>query len=270
MKVLFILALAYASSAMAAPSLLGLCHPKFNCNGVKSLYAGQERIILSYLENTFGERCKCANELLSDPRPKTLRVHLIQSVCMRNKRCGRYEALWGYTVASASRAALNPKSRLRKRFSKILARFKARIEGVDGLTCYVSPCLECDLYEKPRRVLAGLVSDTLPTCNIVDNPYRRRCLPGTICEKHGPTPKLAAPCIVDLDGVDGNDVDVKEWVEKYKHCDLQFYWELWMNCIRGDFIDPRKRNCSYPKSVFTQTKDLLCQYYSQLFATCLP
>jgi hypothetical protein len=90
----------------------------------------------------------------------------------------------------------------------------------------------------------------LPTCNIVDNPYRRRCLSGYTCEKHGVNPSLLAPCIVDLDGIDATTIDLKKWMAKYRHCDLSFYWERWMNCLPlkdGEpFVDPRKRGCRFP------------------------
>lgn len=267
MRLLFVLLLLVAVQAQAAPSFLGMCHKDWNCDATVKLYDNQERVILSYLENTFGAKCACVNRLLDSPKPKILRAHLIQSPCMRNKRCGRYEALWGYTAASGSRAAQNPKSRLRKRFTRILETFRRRIEGKE-LTCYVSPCLECDLYEPARRVLADLVSASVPTCNIVDNPYRRKCLPGYTCEKHGLNPRLSKPCIIDLDGIDGSLVDLKTWVARYQHCDLQFYWELWMNCIRGDFVDPRARNCRYKSSVFDYTGNILCQYFYPLSATC--
>lgn len=262
LAVLFSIAPAYA-----APSLLGVCHKDFPCRQVNNLYHGLEQVELGWLENTFGQDCRCVDSLLNDPRPKIIRAHLIQSPCMRNKRCGRYEALWGYTAASGSRAAQNPRSRLRRRFTRILETFKRRVEGKE-LTCYVSPCLECDLYEPARRVLANLVSAAVPSCNVVDNPYRRKCLPGYTCEQHGVNPKLTAPCIVDLDGIDGTLVDMKSWVARYKHCDLSYYWEPWMNCIRGSFVDPRSRNCKYNAGTFEATKDLLCQYFYQSSVIC--
>lgn len=263
----FILGLLVSIQATAAPSLLGMCHKDFNCDGVEKLYSGQDTVTISWLENTFGSKCACVDRLLNDARPKIIRAHLIQSPCMRNKRCGRYEALWGYTAASASRAAKNPRSRLRQRFAVILERFRQRIQGKE-LTCYVSPCLECDLYEPARRDLANLVSAALPMCNVVDNPFRRRCLSGYTCEKHGENPRVAVPCIVDLDGTDGATIDIKKWVAKYQHCDLSFYWEPWMNCIRGEFVDPRRRNCNYDNSIF---ESVLCRsFLPQSSDTCLP
>lgn len=265
---LLLVILAYSSIASAAPSLLGICHKDFDCSRVKELYAGQKVIVLSWLENTFGTDCKCLKQLLNDARPKVVRGHLIQSPCMRNNRCGKYEGLWKYTIASASRAAMNPESRLRKRFQKSLDSFKAKVSEKTNLTCYVSPCLECDLYGKARRELADVVSRALPTCNVVDNPHRWKCLPGYICEQHGENPKVSPPCIVDLDGTDGRTINLKSWVERTKQCDLQFYWEPWMNCIRGAFVDPRSRNCTFPSSVYAKTKENLCRYFYPLSGTC--
>lgn len=268
MRLLFVLLLLLTVKAHAAPSLLGMCHKDWNCDATIKLYDSQERIILSWLEGTFARSCKCVDRLLTTPKLVTVRAHLINSVCMRNKRCGLYETLWGYTAASASRAVNKPGSRLRRRFDKVLTAFKRRIEG-KSITCYVSTCLECDLYEPARRTLANLVSAALPNCNIVDNPFRRKCLPGYICEKHGFNPNVSKPCIVDLDGTDGTTIDVKNWVANYKHCDLQFYWERWMNCINDSFVDPRSRNCKYDTPIFDNLNGILCQYFYPSSDTCL-
>lgn len=269
MKVLLVLLALMGTVQAQANSLLGICHKDFNCGSISSLYDGQETIVLSWLENTFGTKCSCLNKLLQDSRPKVIRAHIIQSPCMRNNRCGRYEALYGYTAASASRAIVRGRGRAFTEFQRGLARLKKRLETATNIqTCYVSPCLECDLYESARRRLSSLVLSALPFCNIVDNPFRRKCLSGAICEKHGDTARVSAPCIVDLDGTDGRKVDVKKWVEQYRHCDLQFYWEPWMNCIRGGFIDPRKRDCKYRQDTFDSTRDILCQYFYPLSDTC--
>jgi hypothetical protein len=266
-RILFTLIIFTVTAQAQAPSLLGICHPGFNCNHIRSLYARQNVVVLSWLENTFGNRCKCLTPLLNDARPKIIRTHLIQSPCMRNRRCGRYEALWGYTAVSASRAAHRPKSRLRKRFAKILERFANRIKGKE-LTCYVSSCLECDLNAKARNRLAHLVSARLPNCTIVDNPHTDKCLPGYICEKHGINNSPVKPCIADLDGDDGAVIDLKKWIARNSICRIKFYWEPWMNCIRKSFIDPRRRSCDYPQSVFTKTRNRICQFFSRSLGTC--
>lgn len=269
MKLLLAL-LAFAASAYAdAPSLLALCHKDWPCKSTISLYDGHSKIYSGWLENTFAKDCKCADELLSDPRPKVVRVHLVNSPCMRNKRCGRYEVLYKETAASASRKVVRGDRRFLAKFDAVLERTAMRIEKSAGdLRCYISPCLECDLYENARRVLANRVSARLPNCTIVDSPYKRRCLRGAVCEKHGANPRLSEPCIVDLDGIDGETIDVQTYANKYTHCDIRYYWEPWMNCIRGDFIDPRRRNCSYGSELFRYVKEVLCRYFYPSFDIC--
>ena len=266
---LYMALLLSAQSAVAAPSLLGLCHRSFSCSGVRALYNGQDKLTLSWLENTFGTECKCAEELLSDSRPKTIRVHLINSPCFRNKRCGSYEVLYGVTLPQANRSFITKRGQPFLRFKRVLKRAASRIARAKApVTCYVSPCLECDLNERARRVMGDLVSAAMPSCNLVDNPYRQRCIPGYTCEKHGETARVSKPCIVDLDGTDGQTIDVKKWLERYKDCDLRFYWEPWMNCISGAFIDPRKRSCVTNTKLFKRVKEDLCQYFYPLFGTC--
>ena len=248
MKLVFLLILLVsiqAPKATAAPSLLGMCHKTWNCNATVSLYDGQESIVTGWLENTFARDCKCADRLLSDSRKKIVRVHLINSPCMRNKRCGRYEVLYKETAASASRKVKRGDKRFLSKFNRILQTFKSRLEQSAGeVECYVSPCLECDLYEEPRRILADIVSAALPGCRIVDNPYRRKCLSGYTCEKHGENPRISEPCIVDTDGTDASTIDINKWLAKYSFCDIQFVWYPWMNCIGNQFVDPRNRKCT--------------------------
>lgn len=222
-------------------SYLGMCHPTWDCDASLQGWSSEP---LGWLENTFGTRCQCVDRFLSFPQPKVIRAHLINSPCMRNNRCGAYEVLHGETAASASRKIVRGDKRLLRKFNRVLERFRERLSKATGeLTCYVSPCLECDLYEPARRVLANLVSAAVPNCRIVDNPYRRRCLKEYICEKHGKNPNLAAPCIVDLDGIDASEVSLNKWLVKYSHCDIRFVWSTWMNCLSDKFIDPRKRKC---------------------------
>lgn len=269
-RLLSVSLLFWAGTASAAPSLLGMCHRQFDCNAVKSLYDGQETIVTGWLENTFSPQCKCADRLLEDSRPKVVRVHIANGPCMRNRRCGRYEVFAGETIASANRAFERGRGAAVTRFKRVVERAAARLANRNNLTCYVSPCLECDLNERARRYMATVVSSAMPYCNLVDNPYKRSCFRGAVCEKHGVNPNLSKPCIVDLDGIDGSTIAIKPWVEKYRHCDVTYYWEPWMNCIRGDFIDPRNRNCKYDSSLFDYLKGVLCRYFSQSFAICLP
>lgn len=265
----FLSTLLVSIEALAAPSLLGICSKSWNCQATKALYAPADKLYISYLENTFNQDCPCVDELLKDSRKKLIRVHLSNSPCMRNKRCGRYEVLWGYNKASASRAVHIEGSRLNKRFNEVLERFKKRIEGKD-VACLVSPCLECDLNEKARRSLGDRVSAALPGCILVDNPYKQSCIKERFCEYHGTDYRGKAPCIADMDGISGLDLDVKNWSRQFRECGLRFYWEPWMNCASPQFIDPRKRNCGSRPKTFERTREILCRYSFPSFATCSP
>lgn len=258
----------WVSKAIAAPSLLAVCHKDWDCNATVKLYSGFQTMELGWLEETFASDCKCADRLLQDARAKVVRVHLMNSPCMRNKRCGRYEPLWGYNKVSASRAVHVPKSRLNRRFNKVLAKTAERLEKAKNLTCFVSPCLECDLNGRARRALADRVFVALPWCILVDSPYQQGCLRGSVCESHGGSPRVVAPCIVDMDGTDGAVLDVNKWARRSRDCELRYYWEPWMNCIRGKFIDPRSRDCKFNSSYFERTKKILCQSFYQSSDIC--
>ena len=265
------IASSFIAQTHATPSFLGLCHPEWNCNQTLKTLSG-DVIKTGWLENTFGSRCKCADRLLQDARDKILRVHLVNSPCMRNNRCGRYELLYKETARSASNKIIRGNRRILQKFRRTVLRLKRRIDRAKGnVKLYVSPCLECDLNGRARRSLLSIVAGIMPSAILVDNPYRQRCIRGVVCEKHGINPKLSAPCIVDLDGVDGGVVDIKSWLQRYSHCELQYYWNYEMNCIRGSFIDPRKRQCKYGSDYFDNLRRTLCQYYSDLWSDiCSP
>lgn len=264
-----LLVLLFASVAQAqGPSYLGMCHKDWNCKATQSLYKSHDTLFISYLAHTFGSECSCVKTLLNDRRSKVVRVHLSNSPCMRNKRCGRYEVFYGMNKAQASRAVLRGDKKVMAYFDARLKELSEMFRGVSGLTCYVSPCLECDLNANARRVLLHLVSTSLPGCIPVDNPYGQRCLGGYVCESHGSAPVVTEPCIVDMDGTDGRSLNVQKWVDRYRKCDLAFYWEPYMNCIRDRFIDPRRRDCRYEDSVFAKTRRILCQYFYRSSGIC--
>lgn len=265
------ISLLFSSVASATPSYLALCHPKWNCNETMQSFTGSV-IATGWLENTFGNRCKCVTKLLQDPREKIIRVHIMNSPCMRNKRCGRYELLHGETASSASKKVIRGNRKFIRKYKRAVRRLKNRVERANGsVKLYVSPCLECDLNGRARRSLLAITADIIPGAILVDNPFRQRCIQGVVCEKHGINPRLSTPCIVDLDGIDGGVVDIKNWLKKYSHCELQYYWNYGMNCIEGSFVDPRERSCKLSRTYWTNLKDTLCRYYlAPLQDTCLP
>lgn len=231
-------------------SLIGLCNPTWDCRATIEGLKGKP-ITVGWLENSFGNQCSCADRILHLTRRKTIRVHLINSPCLRNRRCDKHDAFYGYTVTTANRAMAHPRSALRKRFRKVLDRFKLRLEASQGeLRCYVSPCLECDLNATSRNVMARRVRAVLPGCNLVDNPLRDACLPGAVCERHGADVPRDKPCIYDLDGTEVRSASELQFLaDKTKHCKLRFAWSHWMNCAAEGkpFVMPRQRICNITK-----------------------
>jgi hypothetical protein len=242
---LFWAGVAQADGENLGLSMLGLCHKLWPCQESLQAFKGLPRIQTGWLMQTFADDCRCGRKLLSDPRPKVVRIHIANGPCLRNRRCGQYEIFAGETVASADRKVRKKDERLLSRFKVVLAKTKALLQNAQGeLKCYVSPCLECDLSDRARQVLFGLASEYLPGCRQVDSVFSQRCLPGKVCEKHGEKPSLNAPCIADLDGVDYQKADVIGFAERFKHCEMAHLWALKLNLIDPhgtSFIDPRKR-----------------------------
>jgi hypothetical protein len=245
-SILIILILIPSHTAAQATSYIGLCHKSWPCNKTLATWRGKP-INVGWLEDSFGSACECANTILKQDKPKTIRVHLANGPCLRNNRCEPHDVFYGYTIASANRAAKISNSRLRRRLDVLAKRLKQRLEQSKGqLTCYVSPCLECDLNVPARKALISAVSAVLPSCVIVDNPLRASCIAGTVCERHGFNPSLKQPCIADMDGAEANSViDLETFYNNTKQCDVRFYWTAWMNCNSGSWQTPSSRDCNH-------------------------
>lgn len=253
---------AYSTACHAqqtAMSYIALCSQSWPCDESLKAYEGLPVIRTGWLERSFAADCACADTLLQDERPKEIRVHLSNGPCMRNRRCGRHEIFFGYTIASANRAIMRPQSRLVRRYKRQVERLGERLgSSRGGLSCYVSPVLEADINERARKELHRLAGAYLPQCVLVDNPLKRRCIPGMVCEKHGPEPTLQKPCIADLDGISAFDTDPAAFLERTQHCDLSFLWAHGFNCnARGQSFagDPLKRDCSVAtEDIFSLTR----------------
>lgn len=236
------------SAQVPAASYLAMCQKNWPCSKSLKSFDGLPVIRVGWLEKTFGDRCPCVDKLLQDERPKEIRVHIANGPCLRNQRCGRYEVFAGHTIASANRDIKRANSRVVRRYLKVLKRLTARLAKTKGeFTCYVSPVLESDLDAQAREILHRITASYLPSCTLVDNPLRGRCLRNYVCEKHGPNPNLTAPCIADLDGIDASTVSVPKFLRNTKACDMSFVWSLGLNCNSHHsqtFIDPRKRDCA--------------------------
>jgi hypothetical protein len=235
-----------------AASYLAMCQKNWPCGASINAFNELSVLRFGWLEKTFGDSCPCVDKLLQDERDKVVRIHIANGPCLRNRRCGRYEIFAGHTIASANRDIKRAKSRIVPRYLKVLERLRARLaKARGGFTCYVSPVLESDLDEQAREILYRITASHLPTCTLVDNPLRARCLRGYVCEKHGPSPRLSAPCIADLDGIDANTISVPEYLRQTSACDMSFIWSVGLNCNSHHstaFVDPRERNCAQSRA----------------------
>lgn len=231
-------------------SALGLCHPKFDIAALLRSFDNATVVRCGWLDNFFNPKgARNAQRLLDLPKPKFIRVHIINGPGLNNKRPQPHEITAGETNESLVKKLLKGE----KRF---LAKFRARLEAVKALTekatatgsleLAISPWLEhAPIPEKAFRVLAEQVEDILPHALIVDNPVRGGFLRGFLREKHGFDP---GPCdIVDLDGVDYRDVDLPTYAKKYGKCKACFIWGYGENGIEPGkpWLPPQKR------SVFT-------------------
>jgi hypothetical protein len=249
------------ADADAGLSYLGLCSPEWNCKATIKSFDSVDTIYTGWLENTFAKGCRCGERLLRQKKPVVLRVHLTNSPCLRNGRCGSYEVFAGETVKSASKKIVKRNRRLVTKYRRVVKRFKRRLDNATApISCYVSPCLECDLSGAARRLLHSYTARLLPDCALVDSVYRRRCLKNTICEKHGSTPSFKDDnCIGDLDGEDGRVTNLAVFKDYTKQCLFRHYWEPMYNCIRrGYFVDPRKRDCKYSSREIIKRGGVLC------------
>lgn len=272
MRTLLVLLAFMATASAQGVSYIGLCNSTWDCDELLQTWNGKP-IVTGWLEESFGSVCECGKRVLASRKDKTIRVHLINSPCMRNKRCDKSDVLYKQSIASASRKMVKPRSDVRRKFDRVLERFKRRLAASKGtVTCYVSPCLECDLYGSARKAMLNAVSVALPQCVLVDNPLKGSCVEGTVCERHGDNPKLSSPCIADLDGVEAESViDIRRYYRNTRECDLRFYWSSWMNCngvkdtriaSTSRFVPPSERRCDSSQVKFKQAGNIAWKYLS--------
>ncbi len=224
-------------------SFLGLCHQRFPCERAKSLLGNQSVLAFGWLDGAFNDssdkqqQCPCGTELLNDRREKVVRVHIINGPGLRNRRLQRHELGYGFTITSLDQEVLRGLSeetptkfiqQYRARLKKVAAQIK---EAKGKISCYLSPCLECDLSEASRAKLLDIAREEVPECKLVDNPLNKSCIPGYICETHQATQSKPAPCIADMDGVDQSEIDYQKWSEVHQHCLIRFKWQKWYNLL---------------------------------------
>lgn len=237
-------------------------HKDWPCDIMMRGFKGAEKLRLAVLWNTFGNNWQCLEQFASDPRPKLIEFHLINEVCQRNRRCGKYEVLAGMSVEGY-------KQRLTNKNAAVIAKIKANVAPVASwlaakpeVECSISAGLESNLDSKSYQFLVDQLRPEFPArCKWVWSPnggnaYGAAPIPGLVYEGHGDAPPgVSAPCIVNLDGVDVNlkarpsvlplHVDaavLPRFIASFASCEASYLWIAEFNGNgRGSFVDPRKR-----------------------------
>jgi hypothetical protein len=246
--------LAFWRPSLAAPqgnlgaSYLGMCHREWPCDRSLKVFEGLEVKRVGWLHMTFGPpQCPCAQKFLGLPGKKEIRVHLTNGTCFRERGrvCGSQEPFRGLSLIAASKKLERSNPQLIHRLKKSWQGLKPLVLRAEesGGKVYLSPCLECPLSQKARRRMFTLAGDMFPGSILVDSVLTQQCLPGSVCEKHGASPKVKPPCIVDTDGIDFRGLDLSRFKGSAELCEMGFLWSRGMNLLPEEgFIDPRRRS----------------------------
>lgn len=243
-----------AAFALDGIAILGVHHPRFDCRRVvRSLTPGVNYGIAT-LYKTFGFDRTCYDLLLADRDLRAVQIHIANEVCVRNKRCGRYELFYGHTVRSMQRRLAKETRLLRKFRREVAEAYEFYVPSLpDRTACYVSPSLESNMKGKAAKNLLQAVGDVWAArCGVVWNPVRPTTTKGLINECHYPQECGEGACVASTDGVDRGSIPEDEyiaWRKRHSNCLLVLEWRGWYNLIEpGPFIDPRFRSLESPFS----------------------
>lgn len=212
-------------------------------------------IPLGNLHNTFGVSLDPIRAAVSSVRPNLYRVHIINTVCVRNQNCGPYEIGHGYTKASFDAAVRGKKPGIIGPFRSQVKLYCDLFTSFAGTQLLISPALEHDLSTAAWRVLADETLNVCPGVQLVNSPdgptsverYR-----GSWIERHGSSPQSDAD-IVSLDGADATQIDIDKFLRRARALPRVKIIQLWTagyNCRVRTWQDPRvRKNCSSGKTL---------------------
>ncbi len=257
----------------------GALNEGFPCDYLMRGFKDLPTLNLSILWNTFGKDFSCLNTWASDTRPKFLQIHLVNEVCQRNNRCGKYELLNDVSPDDFSRMLSEDNFSLRVLLPSYFSEITAWLESHPSVECNISPSLESNLSKKNFNKLLDMMKGRFPArCSITWNPVNNNKFgngplksQNILHELHGPSHFPQAPCIANLDGVDISlktresflvenisYLEVPTYLSGTSHCKAVFLWIAEFNGIApGPFIDPRKRTNWPSEAIMIELNDLL-------------
>lgn len=240
--------------------------PQFDCDGFLNSIQQIDILSISWLHNTFGNDLTCLNRVFEShkDRIQTIQLYIMNTVCVRNRNCGEYEALARYSKSSLDSALRNKDPVVMYRIRKA-AQAAADLLFLDlkiqdkGIECLISPYLEHDLSLKADFNSIEELRDIFPGCEFVSNPNSNIHQEGhEFIEFHHNFTTMFKPYIASLDGVSigfegiENNYprvwpphEVQRWIDAHEeHTYFTWIWSHSYNCIvPNNFIDPRLRPC---------------------------
>lgn len=227
-------------------STLGLCHPRYNLNRCIESFKGASVIRFGWLDLFFGQPAN-ATTMMRLERPKFCRIHIINGPGMNNGRTQPHEITYKETTQSVQRKVLDGNQAFLKAFESrcLVVRQVCNAAPPGTLELAVSPWLEHqNLDKRAFDRLAAICNRVFPEAAIVDNPVGNVPLfQGYIHEKHGIMDNPNHIDIVDLDGVDFEQIDLLAFGKKYQNCKVCYMWGLGENGVAKDepWKPPQKR-----------------------------
>lgn len=242
------------SQALIGQDYLGLLSNRFPHDEVRRVLP--ERSAIGVLDVTFGSETTPLVRILDSRSPEYLRVHFLNNTCVRNRNCGTYEPLYGYSLSSLEAALL-------KKDPKIIRPLQARVRLYRAIqlahpdtTFLASPILEHNLKFPAWRVLADAVLEAWPDVQLVNSPMRgvaAESYRGAWIEKHG-NPAERNAKTYSLDGSDASDINIGAWVRDTKGAIISFTWTRSYNLrTQGTtWVDPRARTAAPTRRILEE------------------
>lgn len=227
-----------------------MCSEATDCSAIKTAYKDASVINAGWMYLTSNpNRCKCASQLLADPRPKRIRIDICNSTCFpeRGRQCQPHECFAGMKQAQASNAIKTNDKKTYARIDKSIAMAQKDLISFSG-ELFVKACLECSIDRAARLKLNDYVAkkfQNIPGVRFVDNPINDNCAPGMICEKHG-SPAGSSNLIADNDGLDYDGIDQLKYWRKNKPSIMVLAWKGCNNGLKhGEGFKPPQNRVNY-------------------------
>lgn len=246
---------------------LAIQSPQVDCEAFLDSIQDVQVIHFGWLANTFGNETECLQRVLRDERTRSFRVHMANTVCVRNGSrapCGPYELLYGETPGSYEWKLNSHNGELFNKWDAYAQRIATMIKTIlgeswSGRECIVSPHLEVDVSPNAASQVIPILAQHFPGCTFAFNPnYQTNDRGGHHhMETHHDLGSPGVPFMASLDGVVCEFEGVprhgyprqwpvsfcNQWLGQMERSGshITYVWDIQYNGIKGSFVDPRAR-----------------------------